>query len=252
MDAKGSTWVGGAVFAAVLLLAGGWQFAISPALARADDARSQTAVVQGRNTQLQTQLANLKKQYADLDAYKANLSKLEVEIPGSAQLADYLRQVSTLAAASKAFVVSVNPGVPVPFVPAGAASAPQPVPTAGATASPGTSGTTAPSGAAPAGFIAVPVEMTLLGTVQNVTHALAALQGSDQRLFLVTALTGTGTSAQEATGGRPATAKGDLELKVTGYIYVLKDPSATTGRGGAATPAPLPPGDGSGATLTGA
>ena len=38
MAAKTTTWVGGTVFAAVIVLAGSWLFAISPQLTAADDA----------------------------------------------------------------------------------------------------------------------------------------------------------------------------------------------------------------------
>jgi hypothetical protein len=263
MAGKTTTWVGGTVFAAVIVLAGSWVFAISPQLAAADEARTEQTVVEDHNTKLQSDLKKLKAQFENLDKYKSEVTALEVQIPGTAQLADYLREVSSLTTASGAFIVGVKPGVPIPVTPgvdaAAPAATPTPQPSASSGAAAGTSdgGTAAtslaPTAGAIAGFVAVPVDLTLLGTVQNVTNALDQLQNSASRLFLVTAISGKGTGAKEASEGRPATAKGDLELTISGYAYVLEDPAATpapegdTGR----TPA-LPSGPGNGTPMTSA
>jgi uncharacterized protein YlxW (UPF0749 family) len=117
MAGKTTTWVGGTVFAAVIVLAGSWVFAISPQLAAADEARTEQTVVEDHNTKLQSDLKKLKAQFENLDKYKSEVTALEVQIPGTAQLADYLREVSSLTTASGAFIVGVKPGVPIPVTP---------------------------------------------------------------------------------------------------------------------------------------
>ncbi|MGV8977524.1 MAG: hypothetical protein ACOH17_05720 [Cellulomonas sp.] len=265
MAAKTTTWIGGTVFAAVIVLAGSWVLAISPQLAAADDARIEQATVESHNVKLQTDLTKLKAQFDNLDKYKSEIAALEVQIPGTAQLADYLREVSSLTTPSGAFIVSVKPGVPVDIVPGADSAAPAPTPTpsasASASASPDSAAGTAEGDTATAvpapttgaidGFVAIPVDVTLLGTVLNVTSALDQLQSSASRLFLVTAISGKGTEAKEASEGRPATAKGDMELTISGYAYVLKNPAATPApEGDNGTKPTLPAGPGNGSPMT--
>jgi hypothetical protein len=240
-----TTWVGGAVFAAVLVAAGGWTFGVSPQLDAADVAETDTVTVVEQNAKLQRDIVELKAQFENLDTYKADVAALEVQIPRTAELADYLREVATVTEASGAFVVSVKPGVPLSVsdapAPAPAADAAS-EPAAGAEAPADTADATAtapvPSGV-PAGFVAVPVDITLLGTVPQVATALASLQGSTARLFAVTSINGHGTEAKEASEGKPATNEGDLELIVSGFIYVVQvpDDAQAPAEDGAATPA---------------
>lgn len=264
MAAKTTTWVGGTVFAAVIVLAGSWLFAISPQLTAADDARTEQSTVEDHNAKLQSDLKKLKTQFENLDKYKSDVAAIEVQIPGTAKLADYLREVSSLTTPTGAFVVSVKPGVPVVVAPGVDAAAPKATPTPSGTASAGTGGsagtTTGDAATVPApasgvidGFVAIPVDVTLLGTVQNVTNALDQLQSSSSRLFLVTAISGKGTGVKAASEGRPATAKGDLELTISGYAYVLEDPAAKPApESDTGTPPALPSGPGNGSPVTSA
>lgn len=262
--ASKTTWVGGTAFAAVLALAGGWTLGVSPQIDAADEAELQKVSVDAQNATLEAKLVELKAQYENLEQYRAELAALEVQIPRTAQLSDYLRQVSSIAEASGAFVVSVKPGPPIAMSDAAAAGAAAAPPPAAETADAGApaeatdggeaaeptdaEGTTAQpvppaaSGLNVPGFVAVPVDITLLGSVETVTTALAQLQTGSTRLFLVTAITGAGTDAKEASEGKPATNKGDIEMTISGYVYVVEslDPPAEDG----ATEAPaLPPAD---------
>jgi len=262
MEAKTSTWVGGATVVAVLLGFGGWSLAISPALTTASDTHAEALDVTARNEALERELVKLKEQHKNLDAYRGEVAAIEAQIPASAELDAFMRQVGAHAEATGAFVVSVAAAVPINFAPGEtAAPAATAEPAEGEAAEGGgeadgaTESTADPAASAGVptidGFVAVPVDITLLGNVFNVTRMLAALQAGDQRLFMVTSFTGKGTDAEEAGEGRPATAKGDLELTVSGYLYVLKGP-ATTQDDEDAPAAPLPSGALEGNPLTGA
>ncbi|MBB2921860.1 hypothetical protein [Cellulomonas cellasea] len=258
--ASKTTWVGGTAFAAVLALAGGWTLGVSPQIDAADEAELQKVSVDAQNATLEVKLAELKAQYENLEQYRAELAALEVQIPRTAQLSDYLRQVSAIAEASGAFVVSVKPGPPVAISDAAAAgAAPAPAaesadasaPAEGGEAAEPTSdaeGTTAQpvppavSGLNVPGFVAVPVDITLLGSVEKVTTALAQLQTGSTRLFLVTAITGAGTDAKEASEGKPATNRGDIEMTISGYVYVVESLDAPVEDEATEAPA-LPPAD---------
>ncbi|WP_456788505.1 hypothetical protein [Cellulomonas sp. P5_C5] len=251
MGGKTSTWIGGAVVVAVLIMVGGWFVAISPTLDSASVATADAESAEARNDQLRLQLATLKKQFEHLDEYKAELAAAQVEIPTEADLTGYTRQIDALGLAAGLTVVSVVPGVPTDVAPVltqpepvvvdpaetteGGEAEATPAPADGEVVEPA-----APTGPAPIeGFVAVPVDITVLGGVANATTFLSSLQAQGQRLFLVTALRGTGQGDAEASGGRPATKVGDVELTISGYIYVLKPTaaSAPTGTGHQADPA---------------
>lgn len=265
MEAKTSTWIGGAVVVGLLMGLGGWALAISPALSTASDTRAEALDVTARNEMLASKLVTLKQQFEHLEEFKAEVLAIEAQIPATAQLDEFLRQVAAHAEATGTFVVDIAAATPTPVLLSPATSTgstestDQPTEAAGDESSDGeTSGDAeaevpAPVSDAPVaidGFVAVPVDITLLGDVYNVTRMLAALQADNQRLFLVTTFTGKGTGEKEAGEGRPATTKGQLELTVSGYLYVLKDPAAVVAEPEPAKP--LPSGDGAGSPLTGA
>ncbi|MCC2317430.1 hypothetical protein [Cellulomonas chengniuliangii] len=243
----------------MLLGLGGWTLAISPALTTASDTRAEALDVTARNEALERELVKLKEQHKNLDVYRGQVAAIEAQIPASAELDVFMRQVAAHAEATGAFVVSVAAAVPVNFVPGATvapAAAAEPAEGEGdaeADGSTDSAAETAAPAAAPSidGFVAIPVDITLLGNPFNVTRMLAALQAGDQRLFMVTSFTGKGTDEEEAGEGRPATAEGDLELTVSGYLYVLKGP-ATTQDGEDAPAEPLPSGALEGNPMTGA
>jgi hypothetical protein len=245
-QAKSGPWVAGTVFGAIVILLAAWFLGISPTLASAQDTASQAQAQRDQNALLQVKIASLKKQFADLDKYKAELAGLQLQIPTGLKLADYKRQLNAIALAHSVTIVSidVSPSLAVvPAVPAGSAPAPDPsaTPDPAATTDPATSdgtstdGTaTGPTGPKPIpGFVQVPISLEIMATWANGVAFLQDLQAVTPRLFLVTGITGTSQAVAEAGAGRPATALGDLDLIVTGSAFVLT-PSA---------PAVVPPTD---------
>ena len=84
--------------------------------------------------------------------------------------------------------------------------------------------------------------MTAVGTYDATSAFLSDLQNGTQRLFLVSSLQGTSQDDAEASGGKPATGVGDLEVIVTGYLYVLPDSLGTAAVTDPGAPAPTLPG----------
>ena len=249
--AKRSTWIGGTVFVALIIMVATYFLAVAPALATATDTRAEVASTQQSNDLLQLKTTKLAAEFAKLPEYKANLAAVRVQIPTNADLSGYLRQLDAIAVAHSVTLTAVGPSVAqrvVPAVPA-AAAAPAPVaaPTAEASAAPAadaaaTSAAAPAANAGPVGFAAIPFTMTVVGTYDNALAFLSDLQNATPRLFLVTALTGTSQPKADASGGRPATAIGDLELVVTGFTYALTDPSAVPAATDPAAKAPVLPG----------
>jgi len=253
--AKRSTWVGGTVFVALLIMAASYFLAVSPTLATASDTRARVQATEQSNQVLQVKLTKLKADFAKWPEYKAELAAIRVQIPTTADLSGYLRQLDAVAVAHSVTFTDVTPSTPQSVVPAVAVAAapaatPAATPTATATAE---ALPEAPSGvpaaeAAPAaaakidGFAAIQLVLTVVGTYDNAVAFLNDVQNATPRLFLVTALAGKSQPKADATGGRPATAIGDVELTVTGFAYALTDPSAVPATAAPAAAAPALPG----------
>ncbi|OJV80288.1 MAG: hypothetical protein BGO37_02635 [Cellulomonas sp. 73-92] len=246
MAAKKGTWIGGTLFAAAVIGAATWFGAVHPTLSDAAALRAQTDDVNRSNQTLQTKVTQLAADFQKLPQYKQQLEALRIQVPTTAQLSDYVRQVQQIATAHTVVVTSFAPSTPQAVVvtrAAAPAATPTPSPTASAspsasaTADPATPASTAASAAAasgvPAGMAAIPVSITVVGTYDNTLAFLNDLQTGIPRVMLVSGFTGTSQKDAAASGGKPATHVGDQELVVTGFLYVLPDPTA-------ATPAPSP------------
>jgi Tfp pilus assembly protein PilO len=255
--AKRSTWIGGTVFAALVIMAATYFLAVSPMLATASDTRAEVVATQQSNDALQRKITKLAADFAKLPEYKADLAAVRVQIPVGADLSGYLRQLDAIAVAHSVTLTTLGPSVAQKVVPAVSAAAPAaavptPAPTAESSAadatatgadSAGTGAAAAPAAnAAPVGFAAIPFTMTVVGTYDNGLAFLSDLQNATPRLFLVTALTETSQSKTDAGGGRPATALGDIELTDTGFTYALTDPYAVPAAAAPAAAAPALPG----------
>ena len=258
--AKKSTWIGATVFVALVLMAAAWFAGVSPTMSQAADLRDQTAKVTSSNEVLSAKITKLATEFKSLPDYQKQLTALRTQVPTTAQLSDYLRALDAIATAHSVVLTTITPSPAQAFV-AGVGTAPKPVPTPTTTASAGampspttgtgsaTGGTAAPAAAAssavPAGFAAIPVSLTVVGTYANTLAFLSDLQTATPRLFLVAGFTGTSQQKAVAAGGRPATQIGDQELAITGFLYVLPDATAAAAptpkpTATAALPAPVP------------
>lgn len=251
---KSSTWVAGTVVLALVLLAAAWFLLVGPVLTTAGETRTQAESVRASNDQLRTKIVTLKQQYEQLPEFQQQLATLQQQVPTTGDIAGYLRQLDAEAAARGVTLTTITPSAGELFSPAAPAAAAAPEATtegdatADATATDGAAtdgaaegaaegaaaadatetapaatatGAVLPTMAAPAGMIDVPISITALGSYDNVMGWLDAVQQAVPRLQLVTSLSGVSQKDAEASGGRPQTTVGDLELTVTGYLYVL-------------------------------
>lgn len=248
---KSTTWVAGTVVLALVLLAAGWFLLVGPVLTTAGETRAQAEEVRASNDQLQSKIVTLKKQFEELPGFQQQLAELQQKVPTTGDIAGYLRQIDAEAGARGVTLTTITPSSGELFSPQAAAAEPaadgEAAATDGAATADAATGeatdgaaegaaaadeaTTdapaAPAGpvlpvvAAPVGMIDVPITITALGSYDNVMGWLEAVQQSVPRLQLVTSLNGVSQKDAEASGGRPATTVGDLELTVTGYLYVL-------------------------------
>ncbi len=254
MAAKIRTWVVATAFVCLLALAGGWFLLISPKMAAEAETQAATADESARTITLTKQLGTLKEQFAKIDSYRTDLASLRAQVPPAVGIDSFLVDVQRIADATGVTVQSMTagaPSVPAPAVapvagpaPAadGAAASPTPTPTpSAAAADPAAPAPTV--NAAGSDVVAVPMSFTVVGTYAATSAFLDALQTGTTRLFLVGGFTATSQDDVAATSIRPATSRGDLEMVVDGFIYVLPTTDVPAAGGGAAatpTPAPMP------------
>lgn len=246
MAAKKGTWIAGAAFVGVVALAGTWFFGVSPVLDETARLTTERETTQAQNVQLEAKLQQLAADSAKLPDLKAELAKLQVGIPTTAQVDDFLRRVDEIQTARQIPTVKVEVADPMSVVDNRGALAPEPTPTDAASASPSPEPSASPDAsgeeaadesaaetpaaavAGPDGFVAVPVTITVLGNFVSSLGFISDLQSANGRLFLITDLKGFGQDDKEAADGRPATVRGDVELTITGNLYVLVDPAGLT------------------------
>lgn len=251
-----TTWIIGTVLVALLLSAGAWFLLISPTLSTAAETAAQADQVEAANDQTVIRIARLKEQFAEIDTYKAQLAAMQAQIPQDAALSAYLRQLDEVATAHQVTLISIAPSSPATFAPAAAAVATDEVMSGAGTTSEASDDSASTSetatstavtsaaaaSAAPAGMADVAVTLTAVGSYDNVLAFLDSIQQTDRRLFLATTVTGTALDDEQATGGRPETHVGDLEVTVSGYVFLLPTTTTTVPAADAGTETPALPG----------
>lgn len=243
MNTKTSTWVGGTVVVALVLAVLAWFVQISPTLTQASTAAQAAQDAEARNEQLTRQIANLKKQADNLDTYRAERDSLQTKVPTTDEQSAFVRDIHAYAERSNVGVrtiVAAPATAVVPPDPADipASAQPTPAPTASAAPSPspsapapapgtaaGSTTTTDPLLAQIPGFVALPMDITVVGSYADVMHFVTYLR-EGKRPFLVSAFTGGGKDASTDPADLPVD-DGDLELTISGYAYSYVDPTAT-------------------------
>lgn len=196
---KATPWILGAAFLSIVILAGMWFFAISPELEAASESRDQAESQRANNGILEAQNRKLAQQFEELPALRTELDAFRVGIPGVLDQAGFSDELARLEKESGAFVLSVE------F----------------STSNVITAETAGPVVDVPQGMYAIPVVVTVLGAAEDTLAYLDGLQRETDRFFFVSTMAATAQDEAGASGGRPETKDGDLEIAINGYVYVL-------------------------------
>ncbi|MBD3777756.1 MAG: hypothetical protein IE923_00625 [Micrococcales bacterium] len=233
-QASAKVWVGGTALLAVLVLVAAWFLLIDPVMAQAADDTTQAESQRQQNDLLELEIAKLKEQATHLEEYKAELADLRLQMPVTGDGASISRELQSLAEAAGVTITSVAPSQPQPFV----AAAPAVSDSATADDTGATDGSTAAATDDPAsdgaasdtttsttvsGFYTIPISVGSIGSYESTVAFLKALQTEASRLYLVSTINAVTQDASGASGGRPATNAGDIELSLSGYAFVLTD-----------------------------
>lgn len=210
---KNRMWVIGSVLAIVVTIAAGWFIGISPQLVAASTANNDSATVMAANSRNEILLAKLKRDYANIDAIKNQVSTLQQSVPTTASISSFVTELNTLANARKITLKTISVSDAKPYTP-----------TTQATASKG-SGTTYPQTnpkITTTNFVIIPVQIGVTGDYAKVLDFVNDLQ-SGRRLYLVSALSTMGATNSKGVKGSPTFTGGSqkVDSSITGYIYVL-------------------------------
>lgn len=247
---KAAAWIGGAAVLGVLMLAASWLLLIGPRLESAATMRDEAMAEQTRIDQQAIVLEGLKRDFENIEEFRAELAVLREAIPVDVELAQFTRQLDTLATAAGVVVTSVQPAAPTTALmtaPAAVVDPAAPATTEGSDAPATDDGTAAEGDAAvvPAGPVAtdyyvVQVEVGVVGGYDEGLSFLRRLQNESARLVVVGGVQATALEAAGAEAGRPAVADGALDMKLTLFVVVLPDAAAPVTGEAPVEEAPLP------------
>lgn len=245
---KNRLWVIGSVLVMAVVIGLGWIVGIQPQLANSAASDAERVQVQATNAAHQATLAQLKKDFSNLEPLNRQLAALSQSVPSGTAIPAFVDEVNALSASSAVTVTGATFADALPYAPVAAPAAaapasgstssstatptptPTPTPSAGSTASPAPYAPVAGMPPVvnpkitPANFSSLAVTLTVQGGYQRILDFVHGLQ-TGERLFLVTGIT---TTAITSTTGTPV-APGDETATITGLIYVVSPTGTTAG-----------------------
>lgn len=200
-----------AVLAAVVVVALGFVVGVNPQLTAAADARAQNASVAQQNETLRAGIVTLKSKFSKLDSLTTQLATSQKSVPSDADSPAFITEINDLASKTGVAVTTLTLSDAQAYVAPVAAESTTSSAAAGALpVAPASVTNAAISGK---NFSVIPVSITVGGTYAQALSFLAAVHTGD-RLFLVTAFSGSADSSADGTSG---------SWTVAGYIYALAD-----------------------------
>ena len=206
-------WIMGAILTMVMLIAAGYLIGIAPQLAVASSANSDRANVMASNARNEILLAKLKLDYQNIDALKSEVSTLQESVPTAADVSSFVTELNSLANTRKVTLKSITVSDARAYTPTTQAAA--------TTTTTANSPQTNPK-ITTANFVTIPVTIGITGDYGKVLDFVNDIQ-LGRRLFLVSALTSTGSTNSKGVKGSPNISGGSqkVDSTITGFMYVL-------------------------------
>ncbi|TXR57402.1 hypothetical protein [Quadrisphaera setariae] len=218
------TWVVGGVLLALVLSVLGWQLVAAPQRAAADAARDQVVSARAVEQTQRVRLAQLTADSAQLETHRADLATARTSIPVALDLPALTRRLTVTATVAGVTLMGVEPSAPTSTATA-AGTAPaatsEPATTASDAATTAPAAATAATAAPASGLQAVPLRITVIGSFDGAEQFLRQLQNDDAPSLLVAGLSVTGQDPADASGAKPRTVNGDVQLVVDARAFVL-------------------------------
>lgn len=226
---KAAGWIAGTVVLALVLAAGAWFLLISDLLDETAEMESQAESEWSRVDQLEITLAALARDFENIETFRAELEGLQTQIPGSIEISEIVRRLSTMAGESGVIVTGAATTTAVDITPQQEAPAPPATDgEGGETSGDAVADSAAPAPTTPAQDVlyAVPVELVTVGGYDQ-TLAFVTNVMQNERLMVVGTMQLTALEAAAAEGGLPALTPGFVESRTTVWVFVLLSPDGT-------------------------
>lgn len=204
-------WILGAALLVVVIVAMGWFLGVSPKLSEAGTADQQRAAAEAKNVIHEKEVATIKKQYEQLPELKSQLTALREALPTNDDLSTFLGELHQKEQSNGVVLTSFVASDAKPYAPV---------------VKPATDVSTTNPLVTPENFVAIPIELDVVGAQANIMNFIEGVQ-IGERLFLVTEL------AVEQDEIKTA-----YSAKIKGFVYVVLDKPATPAKTGAATTTP--------------
>lgn len=196
------TWVWISALVTIIIFSVGWMIGIQPQLTKISTANQSLDAVVAQNSKDEIILAQLKKDYQDIDSMRANLKQLRTSVPTQADISSFVTELNSLANIHNVTVKSITVNDAKPYTP-----------NTGGASTQGSKVVTDPK-ITSSNFIVIPVQFSLAGNYRKVLQFVRSVQ-TGERLFLISNFGSTGSTKAETAGKVDAT--------VGGYVYVLLD-----------------------------
>ncbi len=185
---KTSRWTALTALVCLVVVAMSWFLLVSPRRGEAAEVRQEAEAARLQNDTMQTKIAQLKAQYAQLPARRAELREIYAQMPAAAAVPELIRSVTQLATASGMELKSITPQAAVQIDAKGAGAQAGASPSAAPTG--GEGGTPAASpGASPATggmrIVAVPIAISADGDYFQAVLFVKKVQTELPRAFLI-------------------------------------------------------------------
>lgn len=223
---KQSSWIVGTVLLCAAILLGTWFLLAKPVYDTGTETEALAVEQDSKNDRERQKIAVLKKQFEEIEVYRAQLASMREQVPATLEHSQLQRELADIADEHDVVIASMSVSASSELPLGGDSSTAQ---------DPGTdepgAGAEATEPSAPtlgvAGLYAVPVSIELQGEYEDVIAFVDDLQNTDKRLVLVLGLTGNAMEDTEESAGLPARKAGDLSLVLSGQTYVLLDKYGT-------------------------
>ena len=190
----------------VAVLAIGWFLGLSPKLNELNVANEQRTSVETQNLLHEAKLTELKKEFQQIDTLKTQLADAQASLPPGDELSKFLGELHGLEASSGVVLRSFSAGDGENYVAAPGSGSKSPLVTS-------------------QNFIAIPIALAVQGTRSQVIEFLSDLQYG-KRLFLVIKVSVAQAKDSATTGAGAVDTSNRYDGNVSGFVYVLVDPSA--------------------------
>jgi type IV pilus assembly protein PilO len=180
-----------------IVLVATWFVLVAPRRSDAANLDDQRVAAESTNVTLQAKINQLRNQFGDLPAKRAELARIRAQLPPAADVADLVRSLSGLADTAGVTLTSITPSTATTLTPASAGG--------------------------PA-VVAIPVTVELTGTYTETTRFLRFLQTRIERSFLLTELATTRGAGGDSSG--PVTS-GTTAASVSASATASPTPTAT-------------------------